>query len=322
MEIKRNSTRGRPKKDYWELKSRIAKETAENKWKLGRWRPKKQRNIDDSINTQISNHHKDISVLEKKNEEIHEHLKIHKISNDNANVLQFEEKSEKFSKIALICSIVFCAFAICYYFIFSQQNHNNLKFSEMSNIGNSIGIKRDVTHMEIGYNNESWDFVEVERININNDEEWSVNNEELTVVKNIDNDDTTKTNEVDNSDVALIRLFYDKINNKEFSQLANISDRYLKNSDSYRTYFSSNWLNNFLNKVSGNKVFVWWFSELPSDKPEVKHYWYIVKYKLNNESNFRQENWEIAIVERNWERLIWSIMCVTTWCSRMPFFQK
>ena len=71
METKKNQSRGRPKKDYWDLKNKIAQKTAENKWKVGRGRPKKEKRIDDSINTKISNHHKDISELEKKNKEIH-----------------------------------------------------------------------------------------------------------------------------------------------------------------------------------------------------------------------------------------------------------
>lgn len=318
METKKKSSRGRPKKDYWELKSKIAQEAAENKWKLGRWRPKKQRNIDDSINTKISNHQKDVSVLEKKNKEIHEKIQANKVleNKKNLEIEWYEKNSEKYSKIALICSIIFCAFAIGYYFLSShQQNSNNLKLSELDS-SDTINIEEDATKIQVWYNDENWDFVEVENYEINNkvwdNDSWYASSDDKIIMQN----------EVDNSDVELIKLFYDKINNREFIELSKLTDRYLKNSDSYRTYFSSNWLNNFLDKIAGNKVFVWWFSEAISDKPNVKHYNYIVKYKLNNESDFRQENWKIAIVERNWEKLIWSIMCVTTWCSRMPFFQK
>jgi hypothetical protein len=54
---------------------------------------------------------------------------------------------------------------------------------------------------------------------------------------------------ISNADVELIKLFYEKLNKREFSELSNLTDRYLKNSDAYRTYFSSNWLNNFLDKI-------------------------------------------------------------------------
>lgn len=321
MEIKKTSTRWRPKKDFWELKSKIAKEAAENKWKLGRGRPKKQKNIDSNIDTKILNHHYDISVLEKEDKEIYEDIDTTNISTNDENT-EFEEKNEKYSKVALVCSAIFFIFAIAYYFISSHwQNSSNLKLFEINN-SEVNNLEKDVTQMQIWYNDKNWDFVEIESIEINNDNEWITNNIEWTI-ENKDNYDGMIPNEIDdNSDVALIRLFYDKINNKEFSELSKITDQYLKSSGPYKTYFNSNRLTNFLDKVAGNKVFVWWFTEVPSDKPSVKHYWYIVKYKLNNESAFRQENWEIAIVERNWERLIWSIMCVTTWCSRMPFFQK
>lgn len=318
METKKKSNRGRPKKDYWELKSKIAQEAAENKWKLGRWRPKKQRNIDDSINTRISNHQKDVSVLEKKNKEIHEGIQANKVleNKKNLEIEWYEKNNEKYSRIALICSVIFCAFAIGYYFFSShQQNSNNLKLSELDS-SDTIDIGENTAKIQIWYNDENWDFVEVENYEINNkvwdNDSWYTSSDDKTIMEN----------KVDNSDVELIKLFYDKINNREFIELSKLTDRYLKNSDSYRTYFSPNWLNNFLDKIAGNKVFVWWFSEAISDKPNVKHYNYIVKYKLNNESDFRQEDWEIAIVERNWEKLIWSIMCITTWCSRMPFFQK
>lgn len=312
METKKKSNRGRPKKDYWELKSKIAQEAAENKWKLGRWRPKKQRNIDDSINTKISNHQKDVSFLEKKNKEIHEKIQVNKAleNKENLEIEWYEKNNEKYSRIALICSVIFCAFAIGYYFLSSHQQNSNLKLSEL-NSSDTINIEGNSTKIQVWYNDKNWDFVEVENYEIQN-KVWDTVSDDEIMVKN----------EVDNSDVELIKLFYDKINNREFIELSKLTDRYLKDSDSYRTYFSSNWLNNFLDKIIGNKVFVWWFTVKPSNKPDVNHYWYIVKYRLNNESSFRQEDWEIAIVERNWEKLIWSIMCVTTWCSRMPFFQK
>ena len=99
-------------------------------------------------------------------------------------------------------------------------------------------------------------------------------------------------------------------------------DYYLKKDGTFKTYFSSNWLNKFLDKIVGNKVIVWWFSELPSSKPNVKNYKYNVRYKAITENQLTNEEWEIAIVEKNWEKLIWSIMCITTWCSKMPFFQN
>ena len=310
MENKNVSLRWRPKKDFWELKSKLAQEAIENKWKLWRWRPKKQRSIDDSINTKISNHRKDIAVLEKNNENIHKNIKINKISENTESLLsedkkQREEKAQYYSKVALVFSIAFFFLAILFFIINKKSSYQKLNFQEINstwdeNIVNTVQEDESI-QLEIWYTDNSWDFIAFESIDINSENNVYENN---------------------NEDISLINSFYDSINNRKFSELSNITDSYLKKSDSYKTYFSSNWLSNFLDKIAWNKIFVGKITELPSDKPNVKHYSYIVKYKLNNESTFRQEDREIAIVERNWERLIWSIMCVTTWCSRMPFFQK
>lgn len=321
MENKTLSTRWRPRKDFWELKDKLATQAAENKWKFKRGRPKKQRTIDNSINTKISNHQKDVSILEKKNKEIHNNINTitkHTIEKtENLGQTEQEKNNEKYSKIALLFSMAFFIFAILYRYFFSSTNkNNNLTFS---NINNSWNIENTISNkelqMQIWFNNESWEFIEIENININNSEniaQWSTD----------DTINNWKTDNIINSDIALITTFYEKINNREFSELSKITDSYLKSSAPYITYFSDNWLNKFLDKIAGNKIFVWWISEIPSEKPNVKRYWYILKYKLENGSGITEENREIAIVERNWERLIWSIMCVTTWCSKMPFFQK
>ena len=314
MEETKTTSRWRPKKDFWELKSKLAVEAAENKGKLGRWRPKKQRTIDDSINTKISNHHKDVAVLEKKNQEIHE--SISSIKSDK----ELDNKAERYSKIALCFSIVFCIFAILYRFTSTTRNKNNdLVISELETSWEiTNNIEENQVQMQIWYNDESWNFVEVENVEITKNEELANNN----ISSNENTNILVEPDEISNSDVDLIKSFYDKINNRNFSELTNITDRYLRSSDAYKTYFSSNWLNNFLDKIAWNKIFVSGFSESPSDKPNVKHYRYNVKYKVLNSNELTNEEWEIVMVDRNWERLIWSIMCITTWCSKMPFFQK
>ena len=322
METKTNS-RGRPKKDFWELKNKLAIEAAENKGKVSRGRPKKQRTIDDSINTKISNHHKDVAILEKKNQEIHESMSVNSEKNNNNR----ENNAEKYSKIALCFSIIFCVFAILYWIVSSVKSQNKeLVFSEINNTWYTQDNTQDNTQenqiqIQIWYNNESWDFVEIENIDIaNNDEQI---NDDYRSETNDENDSALVVlDEISNSDVDLIKSFYDKINKREFSELSSLTDRYLRNSDAYRTYFSSNWLNHFLDKIVWNKIIVWWFYESPSNKPTAKNYRYNVKYKLPTSNGMTNEDREIAIVDRNWERLIWSIMCITTWCSRMPFFQK
>ena len=322
METKTNAYRGRPKKDFWKLKDKLAAETAENKWKFGRGRPKKERKIDDSINTKIYNSHKEIHGLETKNASIHSNI----VSNSDDGENNLNSSDEKISKIILLFSI--CIFVLClaWLVISRSRENNNLSFSEI----NETTTQEDTQwfiQMQVGYNDDSWNFVEMENISINteewkiDDEEWKIDDEEWKI-DNEDKNRAAKLDEVSNPDTELIKSFYDKINNREFSDLSSLTDRYLRNSDAYRTYFSNNWLNNFLDKIVWNKIMIWWFYESPSDKPTTKKYRYNIKYKLPTSNGTINEEREIAIVDRNGERLIWSIMCITTGCSKMPFFQK
>lgn len=289
METKKNQSRWRPKKDFWELKSKIANEAIQNKWKYWRWRPKKEKKVEDSINTKISRHSKDIDTLEKKNIEIHKNIKSKKLN--NSLVLSKNERHEKYSKILLRCAIVIFIISVII-FISSKIKTDKLIFSEIESLPNN---ENQNIEQQIWYNNP-----------------------ENVVIEIIETDN----NDVINDDTELLKSFYDKINNRDFSSLADITDSYLKKSNTYRTYYSANRLSNFLDKIAGNKVYISWIKELPSEKPNVKNYWYTIKYKVEWVNHLIEEEREMAIVDRNWKKLIWSIMCVTTWCSKMPFFQK
>ena len=290
METKKNQGRWRPKKDFWELKSKIANEAIQNKWKYWRWRPKKEKKIDDSINTKISKHNKDIDTLEKKNIEIHKNIKSKKL--DNNYTWSKNEKHEKYSQVLLRCAIIIFVISVLI-FISSKFQSNKLVFSE---------IKSSPTNENQKIEQEIW-HEDLENVVI----EVEVPDNNYTV-----NDEYTD----------IIKTFYDKINNRDFSSLADITDSYLKKTDTYRTYFSVNRLSNFLDKIAGNKVYVSSIKELPSNKDNVKKYWYTIKYKVDWINHLIEEAREMAIINRNWRKLIWSIMCVTTGCSKMPFFQK
>lgn len=285
METKKNQGRWRPKKDFWELKSKIANEAIQNKWKYWRWRPKKEKKIDDSVNTKLSNHSKDINAIEKKNIEIHKGITSKKLSNNYT--LSKSEKHEKYSQILLLCAILIFIISILL-FTSSRIKKNKLNFTEIEDLSNS----------------------EIQQV-----EKQNENSENVTI-------EIIEADSYKNEYSDLIESFYDKINNRDFSSLADITDSYLKKTDTYRTYFSVNRLSNFLDKIAWNKVYITEIKELPSDKPDVKHYWYTIKYKVDWVNHLIEEEREMAIVNRNWKKLIWSIMCVTTGCSKMPFFQK
>ncbi len=348
MTTKQTQNRWRPKKDFWELKNKLAVESAENKWKLKRGRPKKEKKLDDSINTKLVSKNKEIKVLEKENNEIHQNIWKNAFSSKKIeNIEQVENKTEKYSKMLLMFAILFFVASILYKFVFTAKNTDDLKFSEITpleKIENSASLwaENDTENnmdlvgndsqsnnfeIQIGNNDENWNFVETERIIISNNEtSWDdISTDEIdgsfdNKRENIVSGDIYE--EIENEYTALIKLFYEKINAREFWELAGLTDSYLKNSDVFRTYYSSNWLNNFLDKVAGGRIYVVEMKELPSDKSHVKKYWYKIKYKVNWENLLTQEDWEMAIIDRNWNRQIWSIMCTTVWCSKMPFFQK
>ena len=302
METKKTQTRGRPKKDFWELKSKLAVEHIQNKWKFGRGRPKKERKIDDSINTKISNHNKDINNLEKKNHEIYSNILDNNLNGSNIDKINEQDtKAEKYSRFLLIFAVLFFICTIVYKFSLPKESNNTISISEIDQEIVDETQNDSEVQLQIWYNNQDDEFIEIEKIEI----DGNINNEQ-------ENDEY----------VNLIRSFYDKINNREFSELSSITDRYLQDSGPFKTYYSSNRLSNFLNKIDGGRIYLVWIKELPSNKSNVKNYWYTIKYKVKWIDNLTEEEREMAIVNRNWKNLIWSVMCVTTWCSKMPFFQK
>lgn len=304
MTIKKTQTRGRPKKDYWELKTKMANEAMKNSWKHWRGRPKKEKRIEDSINTKISNHSKEISVLEKKNQDIHKSIWNSNLIDKNTGKMSEQElAAEKYSRVLLFFAVLFFVFTLLYKFILPLLgDKNKLNISEIDQVITEDAQDNNGIQLQIWYNDQNNEFVEMEKIEINenNINGWNADDEYI----------------------SLIKSFYDKINNREFSDLWTITDSYLKTSDSFRTYYSSNRLSNFLDKIAGGKVYIVWIKELSSDKPNVKKYWYTIRYKVNWVNHLTEEEREMAIVNKNWKNLIWSVMCVTTWCSKMPFFQK
>lgn len=114
--------------------------------------------------------------------------------------------------------------------------------------------------------------------------------------------------------------FYNYINNWEQKEIYNITENWLKQSKIFQTYFSNNRLSRFVNNldeqkisITINKTEIWTISTvdytityiLPNTKQEQKQY---------------QEQRSATLIQKDWIYKISKIMCVTTWCSRMPFF--
>lgn len=118
----------------------------------------------------------------------------------------------------------------------------------------------------------------------------------------------------------IISTFYDLINQRNYTELSNIVDTVLKSTNTYRNYFNTKRLDNFLSKISNEKVYLSNLVEVWPSWERTKRYEYSIKYKLKNGNVLLEELW-IAIVKTvNNEEKISSIRCVSTWCSKLPFF--
>lgn len=305
MEKNKNKWRGRPKKDFWELKEKINQEAIENKWKFKRGRPRKGKEVTANI---LNNKQVNVEILDKetkKNEFTHKNINE---DNPNSTLNQKYSKAEQISKKFLFCCVIFFLFSICIFFIqkFKENNTNKLQFSDTSN-STTDNIENlndeDNIKLEIWYNDNSGNFIWLETLDTNDTK----------------NEVTTENND---ENITLIKTFYKTINKKDFDSIKSITDKYLRDNNSFKTYFNANRLTNFLNKIHNNEIYITDIKEIEYTKENVQRYTYNLKYVLNSDQKLHQEQRQIDVVDRNWEHLIWSIMCITTWCSKMPFFQK
>lgn len=307
---KQLSGRGRPKKSFSSTQKKIEVEQAQNDIIVAvRGRPKKSRKIDDSINTKIGNQKKSIAKIQKENDRISNEIwisnfstkKIEK-SNWTINEIEFEDskKADKFSLIVLICAMLFFIFALFKTF-FLNKDTDNLSIQDLSILNNSI--ENELENQEI--------IPELQ------DNEAEIINEEPSKYL-WNNIDIIEWNNL--SDEQIILNFYGYMNSLDFDNISSNVDKYLRNSDVFRTYFTQNRLTNFYKKIDDRWLNISNIKLKSWDENTTRYYSYLVTYYIDQK--LYQEERETAIVNRNDRELIWSLKCVTTWCSKMPFFQK
>lgn len=320
---KQSNGRWRPTKSF-----NLVKNEKLHDWSnqtASRGRPKKIRKIDDSINTKIDNQKKSISQLEKMNKEIEKQLwdcnisyrtaKWSSIDMDNF-VYDDNRRADNTSLIVLICAMMFFIFALWKTFLY-KTTMAEIRIHELMNSQNMVNVE-----------NNEWDWYEnMDEINeeeIINNEEWIINNDEGIVnnEEEIINNESNVAMDLQSNDQTLIYNFYNYINELDYDHINASVDKYLRNSDVFRTYFTQNWLSRFKNKVSNNGLNISNINLKSWDENSTRYYGYTVHYELAESGESFDEEWELAIVNRNGEYLIGSIRCVTTWCSKMPFFQK
>lgn len=133
---------------------------------------------------------------------------------------------------------------------------------------------------------------------------------------------TTTTQERKVTEAGQIVLnFYDAFNTKDTQKMVSIADTHLRTSTVFRTYFNLNWISKFLWWISQNKIFVLGIVEKEDAlKPNIKNIDYSITYRINWFDEKFVEQRSSTLIKRWEEWKIWKIMCVTPWCSQMPFF--
>jgi len=281
--IKKTKTnRGRPKKDF--ITTSVKKDINDSK----RWRgrPKKEKKFDDSINTKISNHNKEINKISRENEKMHLEIKSNSFVNKKIKK-EDSKKSDNFALWLLIFSMILFIFSL--YKTFYLKPYSNLdNYEAQKNVDTEIILDTWITLIKDVSQNEKVLIIE----------SWMI----------------AKSN--------IIWDFYQNINDKKFAEISNMVDSYLKNSNVFRTYYNQNWLAKFLWNLVNEKIYVTNIEEkvLSEQKDWVNYYTYTIKYKIKDNNELFQEERETAIVTKNEKKLIGSLHCITTWCSKMPFF--
>lgn len=286
----KNTSRGRPKKEF-KLKDN------DTKVKRSRGRPKKDKKIKetDSVNTRISKHKKDIKEISKKHEILHYDISNASFVNTK---IEKEEKTTNWDRFALgllIFSMLLFIFSLYKVFYLNSHEANN----------NKEKLYEIIEEQEY-----SFDMQNDEKENIVDKTEPQEKIVQQEIKKNID------------PKIKLIENFYETFNNKIFAELDNFADYYLWKSNLFTLYYTQFWSENFLDHLTNNKVYLLNIKQDQTDptKPNVYYYTYDLKYKLKEDNQLFHETWKVAILDNEDWLKMWSMRCLTTGCSKMPFF--
>lgn len=141
---------------------------------------------------------------------------------------------------------------------------------------------------------------------------------------NIQSQTSQDTQAIEINDISpkeqTILNFYKHINQQNFSELANMIDIPLRQTNWYQTHFNANRLTKFLSNISNNTIYITNLKQIPNTWWKSPKYEYQIKYKLKSDNILLTETRNTIVVYKNDKYLIWSIMCVNQWCSQWPFF--
>lgn len=114
--------------------------------------------------------------------------------------------------------------------------------------------------------------------------------------------------------------FYESINTKNIDSMNKIVDTTLRNWNTFRTYFNTKRISRFIDNLTETKITVSNLEEIPNENENIKNYTFTIEYTLTTDNETYLENRSMTVSKRWEEHKISKIMCDTTGCSRMPFF--
>lgn len=156
-----------------------------------------------------------------------------------------------------------------------------------------------------------------------------VPNDEITTTTPIIEDDSiptkdnnTITNSITNNQAqTALTNFYQAVNTRSFTLFDSIVDTTLRNSTTFRTYFSVNRLTRFLNSLNEGTIYITNIKEISnSQNPNISNLTYTLQYTLTTDKQTYTEDRSATLIEKWQEYKLAKIKCDTVGCSRMPFF--
>ncbi|AHB41538.1 hypothetical protein P148_SR1C00001G0748 [candidate division SR1 bacterium RAAC1_SR1_1] len=113
---------------------------------------------------------------------------------------------------------------------------------------------------------------------------------------------------------VILQNIYSLIQQAKFDEIYTHIDTILRQSSVFKTYFSKNRLQRFINNIDNQKISI----ELINIDNDTSKIRYKLSYSIKNVP-FIEER-ETVFITKNDEQKIAKIMCITQGCSKMPFF--
>lgn len=200
---------------------------------------------------------------------------------------QIPEKKDNKIKDAIIWALFIISFFVFGFSIYVSQKE---KIMWLINKSKETTTQIEESDNEIETNQESWTIEEVAPL--------------LESTPAVSQDEK----------FLILQNIYSFIQEAKFDEIYTNIDTTLRQSSIFKTYFSKNRLQRFIDNIDNQSISI----ELINIDNETSKIRYKLSYSIKN-TPFIEER-EASFITKNNEQKIAKIMCITQWCSKMPFF--